>query len=642
MGISFLRPFLQSLCSNSPWNYAVFWKLKHQHEIVLDGTPGEYPVGLAVAEMSSASHVGCWQSGFHGNACWIYSDNIATDVFNSVLFLRSYPDEWLLQFAAGVKTILLLPVIPHGVLQLGSVEMIFDSAVLLMSTFMENLEEPSTFTTEKVVEGQNAIHAVKTKDCNLIPNQMMPVFMVQDFCNPSVRHVADTLENMTETDFSQQPLGMIHVAEPCQLSVEDYKSFITENDILEYYHEEKLRASSYCDDFDRRMYGDFMNESMDFHLRKVQLNQLLYAMTLIVPFVRVEATFSGSLGTMNGHKALGTAVEDNTYQYTYGTSISGHNVACRSIGDREPSYSMDVSGVESVGFPVKEVEVEHLLEAVVANASCSFDDNSSIKSNVTSFNMSLGKHFASSKRHDQSKHSSSVEEDKVPWNFLTSEFVAKGINTASNLSASASSVESKISVLLSTTNKRRARAGDNQRPRPRDRQLIQDRIKELRELVPDSDKCSIDGLLDKTIKHMLFLRSVTKQADKLRHQVFEEEADEKTRRTAEVNYSHQNGTSWAVELGSEQQLCPIIVKDLDHPGHMLIEMLCTDHGHFLEIADVIHRLQLTILKGVMEKSTDNSWAHFVVETSGSFHRLDIFWPLMQLLQQSRAPISSKI
>ncbi|KAI3473192.1 hypothetical protein Pfo_030484 [Paulownia fortunei] len=734
MGISFLRPFLQSLCSNSPWNYAVFWKLKHQHEMVLvwedgfcdilkprdpivgpivdlylensnkilpstfcssvlDGTPGEYPVGLAVAEMSSASHVvgkgAVGKAAFTGNACWIYSDNIATDVFNSVLVPEQYPDEWLLQFAAGIKTILLLPVIPHGVLQLGSVEMVAEDAALvayvkdkfeahkkpdgydlrysiqqfsLMSTFMENLEEPSTFTTEKVVEGQNAIHAVKTKDCNLIPNQMMPVFMVQDFCNPSVRHVANTLENMSETDFSQQPLGMIHVAEPCQLSVEDYKSFITENDILEYYHEEKLRASSYCDDFDRRMYGDFTNESMDFHFEEGATEPTFVRNDFDSAICESGSNFFRFPGDYELRKALGTAIEDNTYQYTYGTSISGHNVACRSIGDREPSYSMDVSGVESVGFPVKEVEVEHLLEAVVANASCSFDDNSSIKSNVTSFNISLGKHFASSKRHDQSKHSASVEEDKVPWNFLTSEFVAKGINTASNLSASVSSVESKISVLsdkqqerkghdslnpgklsrLSTTNKRRARAGDNQRPRPRDRQLIQDRIKELRELVPDSDKCSIDGLLDKTIKHMLFLRSVTKQADKLRHQVFEEEADEKTRRTAEVNYSHQNGTSWAVELGSEQQLCPIIVKDLDHPGHMLIEMLCTDHGHFLEIADVIHRLQLTILKGVMEKSTDNSWAHFVVETSGSFHRLDIFWPLMQLLQQSRAPISSKI
>lgn len=58
----------------------------------------------------------------------------------------------------------------------------------------------------------------------------------------------------------------------------------------------------------------------------------------------------------------------------------------------------------------------------------------------------------------------------------------------------------------------------------------------------------------------------------MKFELLSQEADEKTTKTAEVNYSHQNGTSWAVEFGSEQQLCPIIVKDLDHPGHMLIEV----------------------------------------------------------------------
>jgi hypothetical protein len=36
--------------------------------------------------------------------------------------------------------------------------------------------------------------------------------------------------------------------------------------------------------------------------------------------------------------------------------------------------------------------------------------------------------------------------------------------------------------------KKRAKPGENCRPRPRDRQLIQDRIKELRELVPNGSK----------------------------------------------------------------------------------------------------------------------------------------------------------
>ncbi|KAF5958598.1 hypothetical protein HYC85_005823 [Camellia sinensis] len=58
-------------------------------------------------------------------------------------------------------------------------------------------------------------------------------------------------------------------------------------------------------------------------------------------------------------------------------------------------------------------------------------------------------------------------------------------------------------------------SGENCRPRPRDRQLIQDRIKELRDLVPNGSKCSIDSLLERTIKHMLFMQSITKHAEKL-------------------------------------------------------------------------------------------------------------------------------
>lgn len=41
---------------------------------------------------------------------------------------------------------------------------------------------------------------------------------------------------------------------------------------------------------------------------------------------------------------------------------------------------------------------------------------------------------------------------------------------------------------------------------------------------------------------------------------------------AEDKHSHQDGTSWAVEIGSEKNFCPIVVKDLDQPRHMLIEV----------------------------------------------------------------------
>lgn len=43
---------------------------------------------------------------------------------------------------------------------------------------------------------------------------------------------------------------------------------------------------------------------------------------------------------------------------------------------------------------------------------------------------------------------------------------------------------------LSNVNKNKARVGNDQKPRPRDRQLIQDRVKELRELIPNGFKVS--------------------------------------------------------------------------------------------------------------------------------------------------------
>lgn len=42
-------------------------------------------------------------------------------------------------------------------------------------------------------------------------------------------------------------------------------------------------------------------------------------------------------------------------------------------------------------------------------------------------------------------------------------------------------------------------------------------------------------------------------------------------------------------------------------------MLCEERGFFLEIADFIRGLGLTIVKGVMEALENKVWARFVVE-----------------------------
>ncbi|KAK7257583.1 hypothetical protein RIF29_31652 [Crotalaria pallida] len=182
------------------------------------------------------------------------------------------------------------------------------------------------------------------------------------------------------------------------------------------------------------------------------------------------------------------------------------------------------------------------------------------------------------------------------------------------------------------TNRKRLKPGENPRPRPKDRQMIQDRVKELREIVPNGAKCSIDALLERTIKHMLFLQSVTKHADKLKQTGESKIISKEGGLLLKDNF--EGGATWAYEVGSQSMVCPIVVEDLNPPGQMLVEMLCEERGFFLEIADLIRGLGLTILKGVMEARNDKIWARFVVEANRDVTRMEIFMSLVRLLEQT--------
>ncbi|XVF69258.1 hypothetical protein PTKIN_Ptkin11bG0066700 [Pterospermum kingtungense] len=208
-----------------------------------------------------------------------------------------------------------------------------------------------------------------------------------------------------------------------------------------------------------------------------------------------------------------------------------------------------------------------------------------------------------------------------------SSWVEQGNN--SKRDSSVSTAYSKRNVEMTKPNRKRLKPGENPRPRPKDRQMIQDRVKELREIVPNGAKCSIDALLEKTIKHMLFLQSVTKHADKLK------QAGE-----SKIKENFEGGATWAFELGSQSTICPIVVEDLNQPRQMLVEMLCEEQGFFLEIADLIRGLGLTILKGVMETRNDKIWARFAVEANRDVTRVEIFMSLVRLLEQTMKGSSS--
>ncbi|XP_038993178.1 transcription factor bHLH157-like [Hibiscus syriacus] len=331
------------------------------------------------------------------------------------------------------------------------------------------------------------------------------------------------------------------------------------------------------------------------------------------------------------HKALGPAFGRESNEYLWESSLVSEKVLSDLFDGNESLLSGKVG------------DAEYLLQAVVGQVY----DIAHLSDHI----MTSTRQLASRPR--------SVKDNTTPSRKLTSPAYVGGVDSSPKKTASS---ESTISMLTdnekpekgcdytrsrkgqkqSSVSKRKARAGDKPRTRPRDRQLIHDRLKELRELVPNGAKYSIDALLDQTVNHMLYLRSVTNRAEKLRQWVHGEVTARKNVRSSEMKNGYQkNQTSCGFEIRDELKLCPIVVEDLAQQGHLLIEMLCDEHGLFLEIAQVIRSFNLTILKGVMERSWNNTWAHFIVEASKDFNRLHIFWPLMQLLQRQRNGIRHK-
>ncbi|KAH7299568.1 hypothetical protein KP509_24G018600 [Ceratopteris richardii] len=189
--------------------------------------------------------------------------------------------------------------------------------------------------------------------------------------------------------------------------------------------------------------------------------------------------------------------------------------------------------------------------------------------------------------------------------------------------------QSRKSEEIPKSSKKRSRSGESPRPRPKDRQQIQDRVRELREIVPNGSKCSIDALLEKTIKHMLFLHSVTLHANQLKN-------------TGEIKEDSDSGATWALDLGSGEKRCPIVVKDLNQPRQMLVEMVCEESGLFLETADIIRNLGLTILKGSLESQGDKFWAKFIVEANCDIQRVDVLVSLIQRLHLDNYSSSSSM
>ncbi|XP_077242001.1 transcription factor EMB1444-like isoform X2 [Tasmannia lanceolata] len=672
-----LQRILQSLCYKTEWKYAVFWKLKHRARMILTWEDAYYvghgaydpskntgeiivsndalkrlqdgccmgdPLGLAVAKMSylvySLGEGIIGQVAFTGKHQWIFADKPASSSLSSY----KYSDGWQAQFSAGIKTIAIVAVVPHGVVQLGSLSTVVEDLKLVshvkdvfgllqnssasflsdyMNYTMRNIINPSELLVERssleVSNGFSCTEGQVMSNPDISPYLLhssgkyndlsQDIIPLRDFHPRKVVPVAEHLTSESPTTGNGgnvNHLGNTNLKEvglPVEMPKVDHSLLPLVRDLPTW------DTNNYDSFFFVEDEGLNSRKPLDTRLKN-HLEKKPKSLTNVscIDIVRAPLKFPAGCELQ---EALGSAFKKDEGVHVWSEA------GMREIdGLYEPH-----DGVVSI-LSTPSCGSEHLLESVVANV-CPVASNFASENSFCKSSMSLSTAINRPQSPNHIEHGSSG----VGGQIQSFSFLAEKDNTPS-ICSGLSETQTEPAKL----NRRRAKPGESYRPRPRDRQLIQDRVKELREIVPNGSKCSIDALLERTIKHMLFLQSVTSHADKLKR--FAESKLHAKGIHFPGTWSNERNASWALEVGSQSKACPIILENQNMNGQMLVEMLCEECGLFLEIAEVLRGLGLTILKGVTESRADETWACFVVEGMGNrgLQRIDILWPLMRLLQ----------
>lgn len=685
MGNTDLHQILRSLCLDTVWRYAVFWKLKHRSRMVLTWEDAYYdkceqkdpsgnncfgevletfhmrhyshdPLGLALAKMSY--HAYSLGEGIVGRVAasgtheWIS----AYKLIHPSCSPFEFSDGWLNQFAAGIKTIAVVAVVPHGVLQLGSLRHVYedkkivsqirDAFFALQDSSVGHITAPVRCNMKTPVAQKSGVNVMSNHDGVKLSKEDI----VESTKLMTTRsHVPDK-ENQDKVGRHRISNGL-HEGETSGWRNMTLKSEenVYESSLMSSVgffdfalQDEELGVDRGC--FASNLHGSALSgrtTSEGMELCETEILKIPESSDLF------EKDFN-KLEYQNGSNHLDST---NSLKFTAGCElyeVLGPAFLKKSMpGDwqtanTEGGANVEMQEVMSSSQLTFESGSENLLEAVVANLchndnkmesevshcrlvpSLLTDENTPEPSSQTmqsissaGYSISLPSLLEKNTRHH-------VDSAEFCGGMSSKGFSSNCVSTCSEqFERSSEPVKG---------NKKRTRPGENSRPRPRDRQLIQDRIKELRELVPSSGKCSIDSLLERTIKHMLFLQSVTMHVDKLSKCA--ESKMHQSRTATQGSSSYEQGSSWAVEVGSHLKVCSVVVENLNKNGQMLVEMLCEDCSHFLEITEAIRSLGLTILKGVTEAHGEKTWICFVVEGQNNriMHRMDILWPLVQVLQ----------
>lgn len=701
-----MNHLFRNLCHHTMWKYAVLWRFQHENCTILtcedsyaidtkSGTVMEcasyeefvshHPWGsniqsgnnpccsiiVAVSNMIRISYV--LGEGIVGkvasmeNHLWICVEEMTTDL------LLECQEELRLQVIAGIKTILLLPVLPLGLVQLGSLDKLSEDLVMVAQ--LKDLFYPYQYAS---VSGLRMEHTDSSMTLNTSSLEKCSTYLeINTKLIDPIQSQPPLIPDFTTVSFNQMmmnellPIGSVLLPHPIPQAYDPIsqvglcQAHGLGTDLLD-----EMSLSAMCNE----LFGDYSGEQFmlntpTFAGRAKESDQALSLHDNEVKTMPVLGHILGSKSTSmvdpcDYNETLLTFVEEfdliiesttNSKYMDFSMEIGPHRemennflVDCKNSEWMDNKSKVDGRS-ELIAISKEETNLQELESCDCASRTgylpCvgggkKLESRDCSKSHCCSTGRCADSCLAQCKAEDVShSENSGLQSSKLSY-LVSDSKDFKSYSSTCQSSGSVHSMSKNVDKKDSASGFRRSflkeshiyhrqtKTKDSSKPRPRDRQLIQDRIMELRELIPNSSKCSVDALLQRTVNHMMFLQSIPIHASKL---------DQSTRTKVGEGLVHnphvpELGANWACELGNKLLAFPLVIENLGQPDQMLVEMRCSNYRLFLEIAQAVKRLGLTILKGILESRSQELWAHFILEVPKGFRRLDIIWPLMQLLQ----------
>lgn len=213
-------------------------------------------------------------------------------------------------------------------------------------------------------------------------------------------------------------------------------------------------------DFKNKLFGGSQNDSVNKGVEPNPLNHIRNNSAVLEPFLAYEGESDSGIYSSSASDHLLDAVVSKVHSSS--KQLADDNLSCRTSVTKT-NLAPSVWANRGINSMQKElIGVPKCLEKTGVTSSYSY------KSGISKDD---GGNFSDT--------SSIISSQISSWTDQRQE-VRKESGFASGYA--------KKSDEISKSNRKRLKPGENPRPRPKDRQMIQDRVKELREIVPNSAK----------------------------------------------------------------------------------------------------------------------------------------------------------